>query len=185
MTDENLPILPHLAPEFYTWLWFSSESAGGIFSLPDSDGVPIEVWVEERMAFRNPDAQKMRATVTGENTPQSAEARAALASGKIVHDIQLHLKTDEREYTLTLKGYGMDISGLKLPPHSGEGFEGLFYERIYFVKDIYRILENLYVTFAQLRTSEVWVESIVPMIRKWLTGEPCELDMHKLIGEIS
>ena len=67
----------------------------------------------------------------------------------------------------------------------GTGFQGLFYERIYFVQDIYRILEILYVTFARLRTSELWSDSIVPMIRKWLMGETFEIDMHKLIGEIS
>ena len=58
----------------------------------------------------------MRATVTGENAPQSPEARAALASGKVINDIQIQLKQTERAYSLSLKGEGMDISGLKLPP---------------------------------------------------------------------
>lgn len=178
MSDDAQPLLPHLAPEFYTWLWFASESAGGIFSLPDADGVPVDVWVDERLSFRNPEAHKMRATVTGENAPQSPEARAALAAGKVINDIQLQLKTDERAYSLTLKGEGMDISGLKLPPHSGEGYHALFYERVYFIQDVYRILELFYVAFARLRTSACWGDVIVPAMREWLLGERQSFDMH-------
>ena len=166
MSEEELPILPHLAPEFYTWLWFSSETAGGIFALPDADGVPVEVWVDERLSFRNP------------------EARAALASGKVINDIQLQIKTDERAYSLSLKGEGMDISGLKLPPHSGDGYQALFYERMYFVQDVYRMLELFYVAFARLRTHSAWEETIVPAMREWLLGNRQSFDMHEQLSKL-
>ncbi|MGC6509086.1 MAG: hypothetical protein ACON4U_11770 [Myxococcota bacterium] len=184
MSTEELPILPHLAPEFYTWIWFSSETAGGIFSLPDADGIPVDVWVDERLSFRNPEAHKMRATVTGENAPQSPEARAALASGKVINDIQIQLKTDERAYSLSLKGEGMDISGLKLPPHSGDGYQALFYERMYFVQDVYRLLELFYVVFARLRTHTLWEETIVPAMREWLLGNKQSFDMNEQIARL-
>jgi hypothetical protein len=184
MSEIDLPILPHLAPEFYSWVWFASESMGGMLSVVDDKGIDVEVWVEDRMSFRNPDSHTMRATVVGENAPQSPEARAALASGKILHDIQLHLKTEEREYSFMLKGLGMDISGLKLPPHSGDGFQALFYERVFFMQDAQRILKILYILFAKMRVSPQWDDIIVPAMKKWLLGEDFSIDFQSLIDDL-
>ena len=76
--QDGLPVLPHLAGEFYTWLWWSSEVQGAVFSLPDPVG-QIELWVDERLAFRNADDTKVTAVMTGEAPSTSLEARAALA----------------------------------------------------------------------------------------------------------
>ena len=50
MEMPNAP-LPHLGPEFYGWLWFTSENNGGSLDLGGETGT-IDVWVDERLAFQ-------------------------------------------------------------------------------------------------------------------------------------
>ena len=107
MTD-NAAALPHLTAEFFVWLWFASEREGGTMDVGEGVGL-IDFWVDERLSFRSPDEDKPRAVLTGENTSTSAEARAALASGKVVRDLQLHLRREEREYSVTLRGAHLDV----------------------------------------------------------------------------
>jgi hypothetical protein len=167
MSEEATPAMPHLSTEFFLWLWFASERDGGSMSLSERVGV-VDVWVEDRLSFRGLEQESARAVVTGENTASSLEARAALATGKVVRDIQIHLRREEREYTVTLKGVNLDISA-KLPPHSGEGEDGLLYERMYLYEDLWFILAGLYRRFAQERTHASW-PAMLGGIRAWVAG---------------
>lgn len=169
--DEGNPALPHLSVEFFVWIWFASERDGGTMALPENIGV-IDVWVENRLSFRGLAEEKARAVVTGENASSSLEARAALAAGKVVKDIQLHLRREEREYSVTLRGVNLDISA-KLPPHSGEGEDGLLYERMYLYEDLWFILEGLYQRFALERTHPSWGATL-GAIRGWVSGGPAD-----------
>jgi hypothetical protein len=169
--DEGNPALPHLSVEFFVWLWFASERDGGSMSLAENIGV-IDVWVENRLSFRGLAEEKARAVVTGENASSSLEARAALAAGKVVKDIQLHLRREEREYSVTLRGVNLDIAA-KLPPHSGEGEDGLLYERMYLYEDLWFILEGLYKRFALERTHPSWTDTL-GAIHGWVLGGPAD-----------
>lgn len=171
MSDEATPALPHLSTEFFIWLWFASERDGGTMMLGEHVGV-VDVWVEDRLSFRGLEEERARAVVTGENTASSLEARAALATGKVVRDIQLHLRREEREYTVTLRGVNMDISA-KLPPHSGEGEDGLLYERMYLYEDLWFVIEGLYRRFALERTADSWPSTLTG-IRAWVAGAPAD-----------
>ena len=168
MDEQDTLVLPHLSLEFYVWLWYASERDGGTMDL----GEEVSVWVDERLAFQLPGETKARAVVTGDNTSTSLEAKAALASGKVVRDLQLHLQREEREYDLTLRGPNLDIVGLKLPPHSADGEDGLLYERMFLVEDVWSLLGKLYRRFAEERVGESWSTTILPAIREWAGGEP-------------
>ena len=96
MSEDATPALPHLSTEFFIWLWFASERNGGTMNLPENIGV-VDVWVEDRLSFRGLEQEKARAVVTGDNTASSLEARAALATGKVVRDIQLQRRDTEIE----------------------------------------------------------------------------------------
>ncbi len=167
--DVGRPALPHLSAEFFVWLWYASERDGG--SMPHGDGI-VDVWVEDRLSFRTPDEDKVRAVMTGENAAASREARAALASGKVVRDLQVHLRNEEREYTLVLRGVHLDLAGLKLPPHAKDGEEELLYERMFLYEDVYAVLKSLYRRFAEERVSAAWSAATLPAIRRWAEGAP-------------
>jgi hypothetical protein len=171
MSEDATPALPHLSTEFFIWLWFASERDGGTMALSENVGV-VDVWVEDRLSFRGLEQEKSRAVVTGENAASSLEARAALATGKVVGDIQIHLRREEREYTVTLRGVNLDLSA-KLPPHSGEGEDGLLYERMYLYEDLWFVIVALYRRFAMERTHEQWPQ-ILDGIRSWVAGAPAD-----------
>lgn len=156
--------MPHLTAEFFVWLWFASEREGGTLDVGEDIGV-IDFWVDERLSFRSPDDDKPRAVLTGEDTSSSAEARAALASGKVVRDLQLHLRREEREYTVTLRGAHLDVCSLKFPTHSSEGVDELLYERMYFYEDVWAVIRALYRVFARERVGTDWHKVRLEAIR--------------------
>ena len=169
MSENASPALPHLTAEFFVWLWYTSEREGGTMDLGEEVGV-IDVWIEDRLSFRTPDEDKTRAVLTGEDTASAIEARISLAAGKIVRDLQLHVRREEREYTATLRGVHLDLAGVKLPPHSPEGQDELLYERMYLYEDLWFTLRALYRRFAVERVSEDWRGRLLPAIRAWAGG---------------
>ncbi|MCB9676006.1 MAG: hypothetical protein H6737_12860 [Alphaproteobacteria bacterium] len=168
--QDGLPVLPHLAGEFYTWLWWSSEVQGAVFSLPDPVG-QIELWVDERLAFRNADDTKVTAVMTGEAPSTSLEARAALAGGKVLNDLRVGIRRDDREFTVTLKGPAMHITGAKLPQVMSEGIDEVLYDRMFLYGELSLVLAALYDTFAEKRVSAAWESEVLPGLRRWIGGE--------------
>lgn len=173
-TTDAAPALPHLSLEFFVWLWYASERDGGTMNLGDEAGV-CDVWVEERLSFRPPDEDRARAVLTGENASGSLEARAALASGKVVKDLQLHLRREEREYTVTIRGPHLDIAGAKFPTHATDGEGELLFERMYLYEELWFIVGALYRRFAEERTASTWHSRALPSIRRWVSGEDATL----------
>ena len=180
--EDKTPELPHLSVEFFVWLWYASERDGGTMDLGDPDGGGAgvcDVWVEERLSFRPRDEDRARAVLTGENASSSLEARAALASGKVVKDLQLHLRREEREYTVVLRGAHLDLAGAKLPPHATDGEGELLFERMYLYEDLWFLVGALYRRFAVERTAAAWHEHTLPAIRAWVAGaDPQPTDEH-------
>ena len=176
MSEDKQSGLPHLSTEFFVWLWYASERDGGTMNLGEPVGI-VDVWVDERLSFRVPDEDKARAVFTGENTSSAPEARASLAAGKVVRDLQLHLRREEREYMVTLRGPHLDLAGVKLPPHAPEGEDELLYERMYLYEDLWFIMGGLYRRFAVERTADGWRADSLSAIRHWVTtGELPEVE---------
>ena len=174
MSDsDGPPQLPHLSSEFFVWLWFAAEREGGSMFFGEEIGV-LDFWIEERLSFRSPDEDRPRAVMTGEDAATSLEARAALAGGKVVRDVQLHLRREEREYTVVLRGAGLDLSGLKFPTHATDGEDELLYERMYLYEDVWFIIRALYQRFATERTAAEWASRTLPAMRRWVAGGPAE-----------
>ncbi|MCA9495147.1 MAG: hypothetical protein KC621_34705 [Myxococcales bacterium] len=166
---EGLPILPHVASEFYTWLWWASEQNGAAFDLPHPVGA-IDLWVDERLAFRSPEETKIVAVMTGENPAATLESRAALAGGKVLQEIRLGLRREDREYLVTLKGPAMHLTALKMPQVVVEGGEEVLFERIHLYDEVCFVLAGLLGEFARLRTGDTWQDEVLPSLRDWVLG---------------
>lgn len=171
MSDaEGLPIVPHIAGEFYTWLWWASERQGSTFELGGTVG-NIDLWIDQRLAFRNVDDTKVSAVMTGENPAAALEARAALAGGKVLHEIRVGVRREDREYFVTLKGPAMHLTGLKLPQVvKGEASEEVVYERIHLYDELCFVLAGLWRRFAEVRTSPAWQSDVLPGLHDWILG---------------
>ena len=117
-----------------------------------------------------PGEANARAIMTGENTSTSPEAMAALANGKVVREVRLHLRHGDHEFQVTLRGAQMDATALKLPPHSSDGEEELLYERMYLYEELWFVVGALYRRFAAERVSQEWSDETLPAIRSWVGG---------------
>lgn len=168
-TAEGSPIIPHLAGEFYTWLWWSSECLGSSFDLGSPWG-HVDLWVDERLCFRNSDDTRVSAVMTGENPAATLEARAALAGGKILQEIRLGLRREDREYFFTLRGPAMHMTALKLPQVVKEGGEEVFFERIHLYDELCFLLSGLLTRFGKVRTGADWQSEVLPGLRDWILG---------------
>lgn len=163
--------LPHLASEFFAWLWYTSERTGGQLNLQGED---IRFWVDDLLAFRAPGQDSSRAVLTGDDAPRGAEARAALVGGKVLREIRLRVDIQDREYALTLRAPSLDVAGLVLPPVEGEAEDAAaaLHARMEALEEIWGVVGRLYNEFAAARTSEQWSDTIVPDLVGWLSGNP-------------
>lgn len=168
MTDAA-PVLPHLTAEFLTWLWFASERDQGSFPLPE--GGHFDAWVDDRLSFRTAEDDRPRAVLTGENPSGSLEARAALAGGKLVRDLRLGVRREDREYSLTLRGGTLDLQGAKLPGmFKGTEDEALF-DRMFLLEELRWLVRVLFQCFAAERTGLIWEDEVLPRMQRWVAGE--------------
>ncbi|MEN0063531.1 MAG: hypothetical protein AAGA48_15380 [Myxococcota bacterium] len=167
---EGLPILPHTAGEFYAWLWWASEQQGATFDLAEPVG-RVELWVDERLAFRTPDDTKLIAVMTGDNPAATLEARAALAGGKVLQEMRVGIRRDEREFLATLKGPAAHLHAVKLPQVVADGGEEVLYDRIHLYEELCFIIEGLFREFARVRTSDIWSDEVLPALHGWILGK--------------
>lgn len=164
------PAPPHLATEFFAWLWYASERDGGTFGL--DDGSVFTYWVDDRLSFRLPDEDKARAVLTGESAAASLEARAALLGGKVVRDLRLACKREDREYSVTLRGANLDLQGAKLPTElkAADQVDEVLYERTFLLDELWFIVGTLYRRFASERVGPEWSSEHLPAMRRWAAG---------------
>lgn len=167
MSAEATPIPPHVASEFLVWLWWASEQDGAQFTLPDPVGA-ISCWVDDRLSFRRPDDTKVSAVLTGERPSDSLEARAALAGGKVVQELRVVVRRDDREFHATLRSPGLDLGGLKLPDILSEGEDERIYDRMFLYGEFMLVLSGLLQRFAEVRTGPTWAGEVMPALRQWL-----------------
>jgi hypothetical protein len=174
MSDEALPIVPHAAGEFYLWLWWMSESHRNGLEVNEQVG-RIDLWVDQRLAFRNPEETRVSAVLTGDNPSETLEAKAAVYGGKVLQEVRLHIGRDEREFLVTLKGPEMHMAGLKLPQALKESPEEAVYDRLFLYDEIVFVIGGLFQRFASLRSSPAWSGTVVPAIMAWVEGANADL----------
>ena len=172
MEDEVRGAPPHVAAEFYLWLWYRSEHGEGELAM-DDEGGDVTYWVDDRIAFRPAGEEKVTAVLTGENPSTTPEARAALAGGKVLRDLKLALKRGEREYQVTLKGSRVEVGAAKLPGQlKGGDVAEIVYERAFLYEELHYVMAKLFTKFAEERCSEAWHASVLPGLRAWAQRRP-------------
>ncbi len=168
--EESEGAPPHVASEFFLWLWYQSETGQGRVDLGETGG-KVEFWVDDRIAFRAVGEEKVSAVMTGENPSLSPEARAALAGGKVLRDLRLALRREDREYFVTLKAPRIEIAAAKLPGLVKSGDEGeVLYERMFLYEELHFVLGGMFRAFAEARCGDTWRNQTVPDLRRWVAA---------------
>jgi len=173
MSTETTPIVPHQAGEFFAWLWWTTEERSGAIDLGGDLG-SVDVWVDERLAFRHPADTKISAVMTGDNPSASLESRAAMAGGKVLQEVRIGLRREDREYLVTLKAPAIDIKQAKMPSGTSDGEDAAIFDRMFFYEELNSILGGLVRRFSDERISDAWELEVVPAVRAWINAERTE-----------
>lgn len=165
--DDETPA--HIASDFYLWLWFFSEEGRGQLEVPDQ--APFGWWVEDRLSFRPQGEDKVNAVLTGDNPGSTPEARAALSGGKVLRDLRLALRRDDREYAVTLRGSNIAVAGAKLPAQikTGDPAE-ITLERMFLYEELHWMIGAMFRRYAEQRTGSEW-PGIVGRMREWASRQ--------------
>ena len=161
-----------LGREFLTWLWFRSETEGGLFNV--EDGQTAELWVDGALTLTS-DSDDRRETIacSGEN-PRLKEARFALSEHKKVTRSRFRLIIGEDTWTFTMDSMWMNFRSLKGPKvlyDPGEDPDGMFFEKMALIERPLAAVDAIYRRFLRLRLSGEWEETELPALSRWIRGE--------------
>jgi hypothetical protein len=107
-----------LGQEFVTWLWFRWETDGGEFQLPG--GRVVGVAIDDLLTFAAPSDDDTEQTLRHGLPTRTAEARTALRQGRRLRRARVILAEGQRQWTVTLDGASLNLSGTRLPDDAEE-----------------------------------------------------------------
>jgi len=107
-----------LGEEFLTWLWFRWETEGGEFHLPG--GRVVGVALDDFLTFAAPSDDETEQTLRHGLPTRTEEARTALRQGRRLRRARMILAEGPRQWSVTVDGATMRLSGAKLPEDAEE-----------------------------------------------------------------
>jgi recombination associated protein RdgC len=167
-----------LGEEFLTWLYLASESGGGTVRLPSGD--MVELFFENSLKLSSGQGPSKRSVaITTPVEPADAdwdEAYSALGNNKKVTRGTLRIKSEGREWRLSLPSDSLSPQGVKLASvkDSAEsddlGQAGAFLDRVGLLSELLDILEALLETFLKIRLSTGWETDELPRLEKHIAA---------------
>lgn len=161
-----------LGKEFLTWLWYRSELQGGSFTVGAEDNVTL--WFDDKivleLAFDN--VREVN-TIRGENPTGTEEAKAALRMGKKVAVAKLGMSKASRDWSFSLNGEELAMSGVKVPALLAAEEDEQVLERLTLLEELEVAVDDLYRQFMTLRTDLTAWKTELKAIQTWVhsTGE--------------
>jgi len=158
-----------LGKEFLLWMWWKSETQYGAVEL---DGLgSVEFWIDDRLQFKTEGDQPQVSDLKGGQPSATAEARSALQAGKIIETARIGMRVGEREYSLSIKGETLEVSGLKLPGEVQDGLDERIFERMFLLDEVVGILDALFFRFIDVRLDPEWQRMALEPMREWVAGQ--------------
>ena len=152
--------------EFLTWLWFVSETRGGLIRL---DGGQFAVLVESPLSFVMEGEGAHIATLKQGAPEVSTEAKIALLSGKKLARARLMIARGKETWQTTLDADQFVFRGMKLP--DGEKLDPIssFQERMVLLKTFTDAFLGMYVQFLKERQfPDTWL-TVQKQIHAWVS----------------
>lgn len=159
-----------LGEEFLLWLWYSWESDGGEFKLPG--GRVIGVALDDLLTFSAANEDDTEQTLRRGLPTRTAEARTALRSGRRLRKARLLLAEGQRQWSFTLEGASLGMSGVKLPEDAEEceSEADRTADRAANWLALHEIVQALYVQFLRLRSAPEYLRSLAEKQAQWMAG---------------
>lgn len=155
-----------IGQDFLTWLWFFSETQGGIVKTPSVGD--FAVMIEGPLTFVS-DGQGAHEAILKNGTPEiSAEAKSALMCGKKLRKSRLMLSRGQDTWQVTIDADQFIFRGLKLPEGEKLELASRFQERMAAISTFTTAFLEIYEKFIALRTGHKW-DATVLEIHNWVT----------------
>ena len=159
-----------LGKEFLTWLWYRSELQGGAFTLEGEKSATL--WFDDKivleLAFDN--VREVN-TIRGENPTGTEEAKAALRMGKKVAAAKLGMSMSSRDWSFSITGEELSLSGVKVPALLAAEEDEQVLERLTLLEELEAVLDELYRQFMVLRTESGEWKAELEKIQQWVHAE--------------
>jgi hypothetical protein len=154
-----------LGNEFLLWLWHEADARKSVVDIGDRQ---VTVFIDKSLDLDCAYGQTGKDSLRGDGPSRMPEARDALRTGKLPRKAGLMLDMNKQQFTLTLSGDSLSISGAKLPDvEEADSPRVLFEERIALMRDLCKSLDGMYETFLNIRTSPNW-EGQVSTMKRWI-----------------
>lgn len=160
-----------LGQEFLTWLWMSSEINGNYMGGPNG----VELWFESRLQLESGEGGDKKSVTCQNPGAEWPEAYTALRRSKKLTRGRLKIRSEEKEWSLSLAADTLTPQGVAFPKTFTHGEDeeddsliGRFMERVALLNELNGIIEALFKQFLELRLSAAWREKVLPDLNKWL-----------------
>ena len=156
-----------LGEEFLTWLWWRNETGSSTYELASSEAVGVTLDDYLLIGGGSDDTEQ---TLRKGLPTRSAEATAALRSGKRLQRARLIVGTQHEEWSLTLDGTRFAFQSVKLQTEEdGElADDERDLARMQGFLRISGIVDELYEQFLAERLTPGFDEQRLPQLRRWV-----------------
>jgi hypothetical protein len=154
-----------LGSEFLMWLWHRVDTEGDGFEV--MNGAQITIWFDDDMAFYQPLGDQQN-RVKGGVVADSAEALAAVRSGKMIERAKMRLIAEDREWSFMFQGPEFLFTGVKLPDCLADDYEEHLIERIELMKELEAFWLAVFGEFMVCRLNSIeWLAKALEIV-KWI-----------------
>lgn len=164
---ENKEDEPCIGRDFLTWLWFFGETEG---KIEDEQFGSFDVMIEGPLTFAYAsDSQGAGETVLkkGDFPQRSAEAKAALLSGKKLKKAKVSITRNQEVWSGNFDADKFAFGSLALPDGEAQDDEGRFEERMQSMVVLTKALAGYFNTFVEKISSPDFVE-YQKKIQQWV-----------------
>ena len=166
-----------LGREFLLFLWFESEVLEGQFEMPD--GERFDLWLENQLTLESETAEQEVTRMRGAAPSTTSEAHEALRRGKLPVQARIRIDRGQQAFSAVVSANSLSLSSATIPQLIKEEEEERFYERMYLVEELEKMIDALYEQFLSIRLSPLWETKMLLMIRRWVQN-PTQADAKKL-----
>jgi recombination associated protein RdgC len=161
---------PKVGREFLTWLWFKSEERNGRVLIPGAG--ECEVFFIRRLVLESGEGEYAETVVCQGLHAVLEEGKEALRQGKKITAARLRIAYDKTEWEFTFKADRFHFQSMKLPTVADNeeeetDREGQLLERISLIEKAVAMMELLFQSFLERRSSKDW-EAELSRIQKWI-----------------
>ena len=165
-----------LGREFLVFVWFESEVLEGQFET--SDGDRFVLWLENQLVLESESAEQEVTRMRGASPSMTSEAHEALRRGKLPVQARVRVERGQQVYGFVLNAKTLGVSGAQLPALLKEERDERFFERMYLIEELEKMVDAIFERFVTLRIAPVWDTKLLPMIQRWVQ-DPQDVDPKK------